>query len=111
MCRSMLTACGRFARWCGSSAWWASSWWRRRYWSDRRWDLRDGGRLSAAIEVLDDIEARHRPVKLALKGWGEAHRFAGSKDRAFVSGLVLDALRRKRSLAWMMQAETARALV
>jgi 16S rRNA (cytosine967-C5)-methyltransferase len=73
--------------------------------------LRDGGRLSAAIEVLDDIEARHRPVKLALKGWGEHSRFAGSKDRAFVSGLVLDALRRKRSLAWMMGAETARALV
>jgi 16S rRNA (cytosine967-C5)-methyltransferase len=73
--------------------------------------LRDGGRLSAAIEVLEDIEARHRPVKLALKGWGEHSRFAGSKDRAFVSGLVLDALRRKRSLAWMMGSETARALV
>jgi 16S rRNA (cytosine967-C5)-methyltransferase len=73
--------------------------------------LRDGGRLSAAIEVLDDIEARHRPVKLALKGWGEHSRFAGSKDRAFVSGLVLDALRRRRSLGWMMQADSARALV
>jgi 16S rRNA (cytosine967-C5)-methyltransferase len=73
--------------------------------------LRDGGRLSAAIEVLSDIEARHRPVKLALKGWGEASRFAGSKDRAFVSGLVLDALRRKRSLGWMMGADTPRAVV
>ena len=73
--------------------------------------MRDGGRLSAAIEVLEDIEARHRPVKLALKGWGEHSRFAGSKDRAFISGLVLDALRRRRSLGWMMGADTPRALV
>ena len=73
--------------------------------------MRDGGRLSAAIQVLEDIEARHRPVKLALKGWGEHSRFAGSKDRAFVSGLVLDALRRRRSLGWMMGADTPRAVV
>jgi len=73
--------------------------------------LRDGGRLSAAIEVLEDIETRHRPARLALKAWGEASRFAGSKDRAFVSGLVLDALRKKRSLGWMMGADTPRAAV
>ena len=73
--------------------------------------MRDGGRLSAAIEVLEDIELRHRPARLALKAWGEASRFAGSKDRAFVSGLVLDALRKKRSLGWMMGAETPRAAV
>lgn len=73
--------------------------------------MRDGGRLSAAIEVLDETLARHRPVKLALKGWGDAHRFAGSKDRAFISGLVLDALRKRRSLAWMMGAEGSRAIV
>ncbi|MDP3590561.1 hypothetical protein, partial [Phenylobacterium sp.] len=29
--------------------------------------MRDGGRLSAAIEILTDVETRHRPVKLALK--------------------------------------------
>lgn len=73
--------------------------------------MRDGGRLSAAIEVLEDIELRHRPARLALKAWGEASRFAGSKDRAFVSGLVLDALRKKRSLGWMMGAQTPRAAV
>lgn len=73
--------------------------------------MRDGGRLSAAIEVLEDIERRHKPARLALKAWGDASRFAGSKDRAFVSGLVLDALRKKRSLGWMMGAETPRAVV
>lgn len=71
--------------------------------------MRDGGRLAAAIEVLDDIETRHRPVRLALKSWGERSRFAGSKDRAFVSGLVLDVLRKRRSLAWRMGADSNRA--
>lgn len=71
--------------------------------------MRDGGRLAAAIEVLSDVEARHRPVKLALKAWGEASRFAGAKDRAFVSGLALDVLRRRRSLAWRMEDEGPRA--
>ena len=69
------------------------------------------GRLSAAIEVLTEVEARHRPVRLALKAWGDASRFAGSKDRAFVSGLVLDALRKRRSLAWRMGDDSPRAAV
>jgi len=46
---------------------------------------------------------------MALKGWGESARYAGSKDRAFVSGLVLDALRRRRSLGWAMGDDSARA--
>ena len=71
--------------------------------------MRDGGRLSAAIEILTEVETRHRPVKLALKTWGDASRFAGSKDRAWISGLVLDVLRRRRSLAWRMGDDTPRA--
>lgn len=72
--------------------------------------MRDGGRLSAAISVLEDIENRHKPARLALKAWGDASRFAGSKDRAFVSGLVLDALRHRRSLGWRMGVDTPRAV-
>jgi 16S rRNA (cytosine967-C5)-methyltransferase len=34
-------------------------------------------RLSAAIEIVADIEARHRPAADALKDWGLSHRFAG----------------------------------
>ena len=71
--------------------------------------MRDGGRLAAAIEVLTDIDTRHKPARLALKAWGDAARYAGSKDRAFVAGLVLDVLRRKRSLAWRMGADGPRA--
>ncbi|HET6970384.1 MAG TPA: RsmB/NOP family class I SAM-dependent RNA methyltransferase [Phenylobacterium sp.] len=72
--------------------------------------MRDGGRLAAAIEVLTEIETRHRPVRLALKAWGDGARYAGAKDRAWVSGLVLDALRRRRSLGWRMGDESLRAV-
>ncbi|MGZ6019512.1 MAG: RsmB/NOP family class I SAM-dependent RNA methyltransferase [Phenylobacterium sp.] len=71
--------------------------------------MRDAGRLAAAIEVLTQIDERHRPVRMALKNWGESARYAGSKDRAFVSGLVLDVLRRRRSLGWRMGDESLRA--
>jgi 16S rRNA (cytosine967-C5)-methyltransferase len=66
-------------------------------------------RLSASIEVLADIEARHRPGADALKDWGLSHRFAGSGDRAAIAGLVYDALRRKASAAFLMGDESARA--
>ena len=71
--------------------------------------MRDGGRLGAAIDVLTEIESRHRPVRLALKSWGDAARYAGAKDRAFVSGLVLDVLRKRRSLGWRMGDDGLRA--
>ena len=73
--------------------------------------MRDGGRIAAAIAVLNDIESRHKPARMALKNWGESARYAGAKDRAFVSGLVLDVLRRGRSLAWRMDDEDNRARV
>jgi 16S rRNA (cytosine967-C5)-methyltransferase len=72
--------------------------------------MRDGGRIEAAIAVLADIEERYKPVRMALKSWGEASRYAGSKDRAWVSGLVMDGLRRRRSLGWMIGEGTSRAV-
>jgi 16S rRNA (cytosine967-C5)-methyltransferase len=70
-----------------------------------------GARLSAAIDVLADIEARRRPAADALKDWGLAHRFAGSGDRAAIGGLVYDALRRRQSAAWLMDDATPRAIL
>jgi 16S rRNA (cytosine967-C5)-methyltransferase len=70
-----------------------------------------GARLSAAIEVLADIEARRRPATDALKDWGLAHRFAGSGDRAAIGGLVFDALRRRSSAAFLMGVATPRAIL
>ncbi len=73
--------------------------------------MRDGARIAAAIGVLDEIETRHKPVRMALKNWGESARYAGAKDRAFVSGLVLDGLRHRRSLAWRMGDDSPRAAI
>jgi 16S rRNA (cytosine967-C5)-methyltransferase len=70
-----------------------------------------GARLSAAIDVLGDIEARRRPAADVLKDWGLAHRFAGSGDRAAIGGLVFDALRRRQSAAWLMEEATPRAIL
>jgi 16S rRNA (cytosine967-C5)-methyltransferase len=70
-----------------------------------------GARLSAAIEVLAEIEAQRRPATDALKAWGLARRFAGSGDRAAIAGIVYDALRRKASAAFLMGADGPRALV
>jgi 16S rRNA (cytosine967-C5)-methyltransferase len=66
-------------------------------------------RLSAAIELIDTIEAQRVPAAKALKEWGTAHRYAGSGDRAAIAGLVWDVLRRRASSAWLMGADTARA--
>ncbi|MCB1454588.1 MAG: RsmB/NOP family class I SAM-dependent RNA methyltransferase [Rhizobiaceae bacterium] len=72
--------------------------------------MRLGGRLAAAIEILADIETRHRPAAEALKDWGLSHRFAGSGDRAAIGNIVYDALRRKRSAAWLFDSEAPRHL-
>lgn len=73
--------------------------------------MRDGGRIAAAIEVLEEIETRHRPAQEALKDWGIKHRFAGSGDRTVIGNLIFDVLRKRSSLAWRMKTETPRALV
>ncbi|MBB4095832.1 RsmB/NOP family class I SAM-dependent RNA methyltransferase [Ochrobactrum pecoris] len=72
--------------------------------------MRLGGRLQAAIEVLGEIEAGTRPASDVLKDWGASHRFAGAGDRAVIGNIVYDALRRKLSIAWRMDADDARAL-
>jgi 16S rRNA (cytosine967-C5)-methyltransferase len=72
--------------------------------------MKDGGRLAAAIEVLTEVETRHRPVQVALKEWGSAHRFAGSGDRTVIGNLVFDALRNKASLGARMGDGSPRAL-
>lgn len=72
--------------------------------------MRLGGRLAAAIEVLTDMEARHRPAAEALKDWGLSHRFAGAGDRAAIGNIVYDALRRKRSAGWLAGSDTPRGM-
>ncbi|MFB9263708.1 RsmB/NOP family class I SAM-dependent RNA methyltransferase [Bradyrhizobium erythrophlei] len=68
-------------------------------------------RLSAAIELIDTIDAQRIPAAKALKEWGTAHRYAGSGDRAAISGLIWDVLRRQSSSAYLMDDGSARARV
>jgi 16S rRNA (cytosine967-C5)-methyltransferase len=68
-----------------------------------------GARISAAIDILSAIEEKRRPAAEAMKEWGFAHRFAGSKDRSAIASLVYDALRRKASSAWLMANSSPRA--
>ena len=68
-------------------------------------------RVAAAIEVFDTLEKERRPAADALKAWGLTHRFAGSGDRAAIAGLVYDALRRRGSSAFIMGADTPRAIL
>ncbi|GLQ55449.1 RsmB/NOP family class I SAM-dependent RNA methyltransferase [Devosia nitrariae] len=73
--------------------------------------MRLPGRLSAAIEVLTEVDTRHRPVSEALKTWGIGNRFAGASDRAAIGNLVYDALRRRASHGHVMGSDDPRALV
>src|SRR6185437_2297775 len=68
-------------------------------------------RLSAAIELIETIDAQRVTAAKALKEWGTAHRYAGSGDRAAISGLIWDVLRRRASSAWVMDDDTPRARV
>lgn len=71
--------------------------------------MRLSGRIAAAIEIVDALRARPRPISLTLKEWAAAHRFAGSKDRAAIGNLVYDVERQRLSLAYQSGSEAARA--
>lgn len=73
--------------------------------------MRQSGRITAAIEILSDFESRRVPLKTAMADWGRHNRYAGAKDRAWMSGLCLDGLRRRTSLMDMMGEETPRAVI
>lgn len=71
--------------------------------------MRMAGRVSAAILILEDFERRRVPLKTAIADWARGARYAGAKDRAAISGLCLDVLRRRRSLSTAMGDGSVRA--
>ena len=73
--------------------------------------MKPAARVQAAIEITAEIHQRQRPAAAAMAEWGRAHRFAGSGDRAVIGNLVYDALRRRASACFLMNAHTPRAAV
>lgn len=69
-------------------------------------------RLAAAASVLDSIAQGRQPAEIVLKAWGQANRYAGSKDRRAVADRVYKVLRARGRLSWIMGGrEDGRALV
>lgn len=72
--------------------------------------MQTAARYAAAIDILDAILAG-APAEKALTAWARSHRFAGSKDRAFIRDVVYDGLRRKCSAAALGGGMTGRRIV
>ncbi|HWU49770.1 MAG TPA: RsmB/NOP family class I SAM-dependent RNA methyltransferase, partial [Asticcacaulis sp.] len=71
-------------------------------------------RLQAAAEILDQLAGTRATAEAVLKSWGQANRYAGSKDRRAIADRVYRCLRAKQRLLWAMQAPergSGRALV
>ncbi|NNE79655.1 MAG: RsmB/NOP family class I SAM-dependent RNA methyltransferase [Silicimonas sp.] len=69
-----------------------------------------GARVAAAIDVLDVI-ATGASAEKTLTTWARKNRYAGSGDRAAIRDLVFTGLRQKRSLGWLGQGDSGRALM
>ena len=68
-------------------------------------------RLSAVIDILDEIARSRGPADGVLKAWARPRRYAGSGDRRAIAQRVYDALRARARLGWAMGADDGRALV
>ncbi|MEM7743668.1 MAG: RsmB/NOP family class I SAM-dependent RNA methyltransferase [Pseudomonadota bacterium] len=75
--------------------------------------MRPGARVQAAIEVLETWLEASEGLDRVLATWGRTHRFAGSKDRRAIADLAYDAIRRRRSAAWVAggSADAGRDLI
>lgn len=68
-------------------------------------------RLFSAQDILNEWDKQQKPLTDILRDWGKGHRFAGSKDRAAIAGIVYDCLRCRLSAQCQMDDATARATV
>lgn len=62
-----------------------------------------GARIAAAIEIWSEIDKGQAPVDSIIGGYFRARRYAGSKDRRFVTTFIHDALRRAARLNWWVR--------
>jgi 16S rRNA (cytosine967-C5)-methyltransferase len=64
--------------------------------------MRLGGRLAAAIELLDLIDTDPRPADMLVREYFRSRRYAGSGDRRMISGLVYSVVRNRGMIDWRL---------
>ena len=65
--------------------------------------MKSGARLDTAIKLLDMMDdGDSRPADKLLSDWARANRFAGSKDRQAIAGMVYGVLRRHSQIDWWL---------
>ncbi len=69
-----------------------------------------GARLQAAIELLDQIAGAEAPADRLVGNYFRSRRYAGSKDRRWVTDMVYDVLRRRGEYAWRAGGTDGRRL-
>jgi 16S rRNA (cytosine967-C5)-methyltransferase len=67
-------------------------------------------RISAAIDILDQINGG-QAAEQVLTHWARSNRYAGSGDRVAIRDHVFDALRCRRSYAWLGGSDMGRGLM
>ena len=70
-----------------------------------------GARVQAAIEILDHWRAADTGLDRILAAWARQNRYAGGGDRRAIADHCYDALRRRRSAAWVAGADDGRGLI
>jgi len=65
--------------------------------------MKPAAQIQAAIELLELIEDTKSPADRLMAQYFRDHRYIGSKDKAAISEWLYIALRRKASLAWLIE--------
>tara|TARA_Y100000590_G_scaffold348397_2_gene399401 strand:+ start:10315 stop:11610 length:1296 start_codon:yes stop_codon:yes gene_type:complete len=73
--------------------------------------LKFSSQIQSAIEILEQILSRHKPIPVAMKEWVGNNRFAGSSDRAIIINIINAVMRNKNSSASVMDDDGPRSLV
>ncbi|MFQ5971452.1 MAG: RsmB/NOP family class I SAM-dependent RNA methyltransferase [Alphaproteobacteria bacterium] len=63
-----------------------------------------GGRIAAAIELLELIARGKRPADRAISGYFRSRRYAGARDRAAVQNQIYRVIRQLGRLRWHLAA-------
>ncbi len=62
-----------------------------------------GARITAAIELLERLDLPNAPpADKLMADWARHNRYAGSKDKAAVAGMVYGTLRRRGQIDWWL---------